>query len=184
MQVLLGLQAKELLRLEEFRSGDMPQALGRAFLRMDELLVQEKHLEELKTLAGPKEKRYRTTWRLVRLCLGTQAAGFWPNCLCHFRGCHGLHAKLARILMSCAARACSVRPRWHLLICNDQTASRHCGRFILLLVKGTAELPMVPWEVLAAGSPLRSTTCPVTTGAHTLQKQHARSARAGRSGAA
>ena len=52
------MQAKELLKLEEFRSGNMPQALGRAFLRMDELLVQEKHLEELKTLAGPKEKRY------------------------------------------------------------------------------------------------------------------------------
>ncbi|CAL5218962.1 g716 [Coccomyxa viridis] len=49
--------AKELLELPEFRSGNMPQALGRAFLRMDELLVEEKHLEELKTLAGPKEKR-------------------------------------------------------------------------------------------------------------------------------
>lgn len=35
----------------------MPQALGRAFLRIDELLVEEIHLEELKTLAGPKDKR-------------------------------------------------------------------------------------------------------------------------------
>ena len=35
----------------------MPQALGRAFLRIDELLVEENHLEELKTLAGPKDKR-------------------------------------------------------------------------------------------------------------------------------
>ena len=52
------MQAKELLQLPEFRSGDVPQALGRAFLRMDELLVEEKHLEELKTLAGPKDKRY------------------------------------------------------------------------------------------------------------------------------
>ena len=51
------MQAKELLKLPEFRSGDMPQALGRAFLRMDELLVEEKHLEELKALAGPKDKR-------------------------------------------------------------------------------------------------------------------------------
>ena len=101
----LGMQAKELLRLEEFRSGDMPQALGRAFLRMDELLLQEKHLEELKTLAGPKEKRYGYTWRLLRLCLGTRAAQVWLDCLCHLRGRDGLHVKLARIAMSCTARA-------------------------------------------------------------------------------
>ena len=52
-----GFQGKELLKLEEFQKGDMPQALGRAFLRIDELLVEENHLEELKTLAGPKDKR-------------------------------------------------------------------------------------------------------------------------------
>ena len=51
------LQGKELLKLEEFQKGDIPQALGRAFLRIDELLVEENHLEELKTLAGPKDKR-------------------------------------------------------------------------------------------------------------------------------
>lgn len=50
-------QAKELLTLEEFCSGDMSGALGRAFLRMDELLVEERYLEELRTLAGPKDKR-------------------------------------------------------------------------------------------------------------------------------
>ena len=52
------MQAKELLKLEEFRGGDMQQALGRAFLRMDELLVEENYVEELKELAGSKDKRY------------------------------------------------------------------------------------------------------------------------------
>ena len=63
---LLPLQAKELLKLQEFQSGDMPQALGRAFLRMDELLVEDNFLEELQTLAGPKDKRYESSW--TRIC--------------------------------------------------------------------------------------------------------------------
>ena len=67
---LLAFQAKELLKLQEFQSGDMPQALGRAFLRMDELLVEDNFLEELQTLAGPKDKRYAPLW--TRMC----TAGF------------------------------------------------------------------------------------------------------------
>ncbi len=45
------------MKLEEFQKGDMPGALSRAFLRMDELLVEENHREELKTLAGPNDKQ-------------------------------------------------------------------------------------------------------------------------------
>ena len=52
------MQAKELLKLVEFQKGEMSHALGRAFLRLDELLVEEHHMEELKRLAGPKEKRW------------------------------------------------------------------------------------------------------------------------------
>lgn len=64
---LVELQAKELLKLQEFQSGDMPQALGRAFLRMDELLVEDNFLEELQTLAGPKDKRHAPS--RTRMCI-------------------------------------------------------------------------------------------------------------------
>ena len=57
IQILVS-QAKELLKLEEFQKGDISHALGRAFLRVDELLVQERYMEELKRLAGPKDKRW------------------------------------------------------------------------------------------------------------------------------
>ena len=58
LQTDQGMQAKELLKLEEFQKGDMSHALGRAFLRVDELLVEEHYMEELKRLAGPKDKRW------------------------------------------------------------------------------------------------------------------------------
>ncbi len=45
-------QARELASLEEFRAGDMQKALGRAYLRMDELLVMDNHEAELRKLAG------------------------------------------------------------------------------------------------------------------------------------
>ncbi|CAL8469876.1 g9418 [Coccomyxa elongata] len=44
--------ARELASLEEFRAGDMQKALGRAYLRMDELLVMDDHEAELRKLAG------------------------------------------------------------------------------------------------------------------------------------
>lgn len=40
------------MKLEEYRAGNMQQALGRAFLRMDELLVDDSQQEELRQLAG------------------------------------------------------------------------------------------------------------------------------------
>lgn len=49
-------QARELAALEEYRSGDMQKALGRAYLRMDELLVMEKHEAELRKLAGESDQ--------------------------------------------------------------------------------------------------------------------------------
>ena len=65
------MQAKELLKLEEFQKGDMSHALGRAFLRVDELLVEEHYMEELKRLAGPKDKR----WADLLFCTQEQEEG-------------------------------------------------------------------------------------------------------------
>ena len=52
----LPVQARELAALEEYRSGDMQGALGRAYLRMDELLVMDVHEAELRKLAGEPDQ--------------------------------------------------------------------------------------------------------------------------------
>lgn len=50
------LQAKELASSEKFCAGNMPQALERAFLRIDEMLVDERYAKELKSLRAKSEE--------------------------------------------------------------------------------------------------------------------------------
>ena len=48
------MQAQELLTTDAYQRGDTKQALVDAFLKMDQLLLQESVVPELQSLAGPR----------------------------------------------------------------------------------------------------------------------------------
>lgn len=76
------LQAAELKELEEYKRGDLGASLGRAYLRLDDLLRDEANAPALRALAGDPDHPERR-WGGGALCTGGLAVGvFWLGAPC------------------------------------------------------------------------------------------------------
>lgn len=55
--LLLTVQSAKLAELEQYKAGNIGEALVQAFLGMDEIMMKEESWEQLKQLAGEKVRR-------------------------------------------------------------------------------------------------------------------------------